>query len=179
VKKLSEVCKIVGVTRRTLQEYDKVGLLHPSDKTEAGYWLYDENAIKQLIAIQVFIECGYERKKIKSILEMPSLDLLSEFDKLITALEEKRKRIDGMINTVKTLQITAKLPLSTLLAIQRMDVGNIYKEKSFSANLKEVIAKSASYDESEAKEAELYMPFWYTLVAIRYPLIRPSHFIRL
>jgi DNA-binding transcriptional MerR regulator len=125
VKKLSEVCKIVGVTRRTLQEYDKVGLLHPSDKTEAGYWLYDENAIKQLIAIQVFIECGYERKKIKSILEMPSLDLLSEFDKLITALEEKRKRIDGMINTVKTLQITAKLPLSTLLAIQRMDVGNI------------------------------------------------------
>ena len=125
MKKLSEVCKIVGVTRRTLQEYDKVGLLHPSDKTEAGYWLYDENAIKQLIAIQVFIECGYERKKIKSILEMPSLDLLSEFDKLITALEEKRKRIDGMINTVKTLQITAKLPLSTLLAIQRMDVGNI------------------------------------------------------
>lgn len=166
MKKLSEVCEIVGVTRRTLQEYDKVGLLHPSDKTEDGYWLYDENAIKQLIAIQVFIECGYERKKIKSILEMPSLDLLSEFDKLITALEEKRKRIDGMINTVKTLQITAKLPLSTLLAIQRMDVGNIYKEKSFSANLKEVIAKSASYDESEAKEAELYMPFWYTLVAI-------------
>lgn len=42
MKKLSEVCKIVGVTRRTLQEYDKIYLLHPSAKTEAGYWLYDE-----------------------------------------------------------------------------------------------------------------------------------------
>lgn len=166
MKRLSEVCKIVGVTRRTLQGYDKIGLLHPSDKTEAGYWLYDENAIQQLIAIQIFIECGYERKKIKSILEMPSLNLLGEFDKLIAALEEKRKRIDGMINTIKTLQITAKLPLSTLLAMQRMDVGNIYKEKSFSDNLQETIAKSASYDEYEAKEAELYMPFWYTLIAI-------------
>ena len=34
MKRLSEVCKIVGVTRRTLQEYDKVGLLHRSGKTE-------------------------------------------------------------------------------------------------------------------------------------------------
>lgn len=166
MKRLSEVCKIVGVTRRALQEYDKIGLLHPSDKTEAGYWLYDENAIQQLMIIQVFVECGYERKKIKSILKMPSLDLLSEFDKLIATLEEKRKRIDGMINTVKTLQITAKLPLSTLLAMQRVDVGNIYKDKSFSANLQETIKKSASYDENEAKEAELYMPFLYALVAI-------------
>lgn len=131
MKKLSEVCKIVGVTRWTLQEYDKIGLLHPSDKTKSGYWLYDENSIQQLIAIQVFVECGYERKKIKSILEMPSLDLLGEFDKLIVTLEEKKKRIDGMINIVKTLQITAKLPLSTLLAMQRMDVSNIYSEKSF------------------------------------------------
>lgn len=166
MKRLSEVCKIVGVTRRTLQEYDKIGLLHPSDKTEAGYWLYDENAIQQLIAIQVFVECGYERKKIKNILEMPSLDLLSEFDNLIATLEEKRKRIDGIINTVKNLQITAKLPLSTLLAMQRIDIGNIYREKSFSANLQETIEKSASYDENEAKEAELYMPFWYALFAI-------------
>lgn len=37
MKKLSEVCKIVGVTRRTLQEYDKIGLLKPTSKTESGY----------------------------------------------------------------------------------------------------------------------------------------------
>ena len=96
---------------------------------------------------------------------MPSLDLLSEFDKLITTLEEKRKRIDGMINTVKNFQITNKLPLSTLLAMQRMGVENIYKEKSFVANLQETIAKSASYDENEAKEAELYMPLDVTKIS--------------
>lgn len=68
VKKLSEVCKIIGVTRRTLQEYNTIGLLHPSDKTEAGYWLYDENAIQKLMLIQIFVQCGYKRKKIKDIL---------------------------------------------------------------------------------------------------------------
>ena len=30
MKKRSEVCKIVGVTRRTLQEYNKIGLLCPT-----------------------------------------------------------------------------------------------------------------------------------------------------
>ena len=32
MKRLSEVCKLVGVTRRTLQEYDKVELLKPTSK---------------------------------------------------------------------------------------------------------------------------------------------------
>ena len=67
MKKLSEVCKIVGVTRRTLQEYDKIGLLKPTSKTESGYWLYDDRAIQALFAIQVFVECGYKRKAIKSL----------------------------------------------------------------------------------------------------------------
>ena len=68
MKKLSEVCKTVGVTRRTLQEYDKIGLFSPTSKTDNGYWLYDDDAIKKLVLIQVFIEAGYERKKIKAIL---------------------------------------------------------------------------------------------------------------
>lgn len=50
--------------------------------------------------------------------------------------------------------------------MQRIDVANIYKEKSFSSNLKETIVKSTSYDENNAKEAEMYMPFWYALSAI-------------
>ena len=58
MKKLSEVCKIVGVTRRTLQEYDKIGLLKPTSKTESGYWLYDDTAIQTLILIQIFVEGG-------------------------------------------------------------------------------------------------------------------------
>ena len=110
MKKLSEVCKIVGVTRRTLQEYDKIGLLKPTSKTESGYWLYDDTAIQTLILIQIFVEGGYERKAIKSLLESHTLDMIEEFDHLIGTLEEKRKRIDGMINTIRTLKITAKLP---------------------------------------------------------------------
>ncbi|BDF68138.1 hypothetical protein CE91St43_21100 [Oscillospiraceae bacterium] len=166
MKKLSEVCKIVGVTRRTLQEYDKVNLLKPTSKTECGYWLYDDAAIKKLIMIQIFVEVGYERKNIKSLLESPILDILEEFDHLINTLEKKRKRIDGMINTIKTLKLTAKLPESTIRAMGNLDVTRIYRDKSFVSYLEDSIIHSAEYSDDDNAEAELYMPFWYKLIAV-------------
>jgi len=166
MKKLSEVCKIVGVTRRTLQEYDKVELLKPTGKTESGYWLYDDVAIQKLILIQIFVEVGYERKTIKNLLESPTLDMLEEFDHLIDNLEKKRKRIDGMINTIKNLKLTAKLPESTLRAMESVDATRIYKDKSFASYLEDSIVRSAEYSEIDRTEAELFIPFWYNIIAI-------------
>lgn len=114
--KLSEVCKLVGVTRRTLQEYanPKVDLLQPTQKTEAGYWMYDDAAVQRLVLIQIFVEAGYERKKIKAILDSDDFDLESEFEKITDILKAKRKQIDGMINTMETIKMSFKLPLSSV-----------------------------------------------------------------
>lgn len=38
--KIKEVAKLAGISVRTLQYYDKIGLLKPSEKTESGYRLY-------------------------------------------------------------------------------------------------------------------------------------------
>ena len=97
MKRISEVKDIVGVTRRTLQEYDRIGLLKPTTKTEGGYWLYDDEAIETLCLIQVFVEAGYKRKHIKSILESPNIDFMTECDNLILFLQEKQNKINGMI----------------------------------------------------------------------------------
>jgi hypothetical protein len=42
---VNEVSKLTGVSIRTLQYYDKIGLLHPAEYTEAGYRLYDDAAL--------------------------------------------------------------------------------------------------------------------------------------
>ncbi|MGF2190880.1 MerR family transcriptional regulator [Vagococcus fluvialis] len=166
MKKLSEVCKIVGVTRRTLQEYNKIGLLQPTSKTESGYWLYNDTAIKKLSLIQIFIEGGYERKVIKSILESPTLDLLVEFDHLIETLEEKRKRIDGMINTLRTYKIIPELPEGTLRALSNLDVNRIYKDKSFSSYWEDSIVHYSEYTEIDDIESKLFISFLYNLIAV-------------
>ena len=40
-----EVSKLAGVSIRTLQYYDKIGLLHPTGYTDAGYRLYASDGI--------------------------------------------------------------------------------------------------------------------------------------
>lgn len=63
MKRISEVTKLTGLSRRALQEYDKMDLLKHSSTTEGGYWLYDDDAIYTLYFIQMFVEVGYSRKK--------------------------------------------------------------------------------------------------------------------
>lgn len=102
--KLSEVCQTVGVTRRTLQEYAKIGLLEPTKKTLGGYWYYDDHAVATLQHILIFVEAGYERKRIKEVMEMPKAELVVEYEKAISLLEEKKAKIDGMIATLDVLK---------------------------------------------------------------------------
>lgn len=48
---VNEVSKLAGVSIRTLHYYDKIGLLHPSTVTEAGYRQYDDTALEQQIEL--------------------------------------------------------------------------------------------------------------------------------
>ena len=45
---VKEVSNLTGVSIRTLQYYDKIGLLHPAHRTQAGYRLYDDAALERL-----------------------------------------------------------------------------------------------------------------------------------
>lgn len=167
MKKLSEVCKIIGVTRRTLQEYARIDLLQPTLKDDKyGYWYYDDIAIRKLILIKIFVEADYKRKDIKAILESPTLDMSDIFDCLTESLEKKRKEIDGMLNTIKAMKITESFPESMLCALENIDVARLYKDKSFDACLKEIIIESSDNTDVDNEEAEIQMPFWYSIIAI-------------
>lgn len=43
-----EVSKLTGVSIRSLQYYDKIGLLKPTGYTQSGYRLYDDTALEKL-----------------------------------------------------------------------------------------------------------------------------------
>lgn len=167
MKKLSEICKLSGVTRRTLQEYNKIGLLKPTAKTEAGYWLYDDQALDLLSIILIFVEVGYERKAIKNILESYTLEMLSlEYDQVIEKLEAKQKKIDGMIKLIKTLKLMLEMPESTLKAIGNLDFTRIYQGKSISAFLKEAISEYSNFNEEESELSPDFFAFSVNLIAL-------------
>ena len=51
-----EVSALTGVSIRALHHYDAIGLLKPTAVTEAGYRLYDDEAIARLHEIMLFRE---------------------------------------------------------------------------------------------------------------------------
>ena len=46
MKTVKQVSRLTGISVRALHYYDEIGLLKPSDITEAGYRLYDDTALK-------------------------------------------------------------------------------------------------------------------------------------
>lgn len=116
MKKIGEVCKILGVSKKTLRGYDEIGLLHPTAKNEADYWLYDDLAVMKLKAILMFVEVGFSRLEIKNIFEHPDT-IIQSYNMLEDELIQKRNRLNGMIRAVGVLKMTVGLPKQTLKSI--------------------------------------------------------------
>lgn len=74
MKTVKDVAEISGVSIRTLRYYDEIGLLKPTQITEAGYRLYDNKALEKLQEILFFRELEIPLVEIKNIMENPNYD---------------------------------------------------------------------------------------------------------
>jgi len=101
---VAEVSRMTGVSVRTLHHYDAIGLLPPTCVTEAGYRLYDDEALRRLQAILLFRELQFPLKEIKSILDSPAFDPAEALEAQIRLLEMQRDRLDGIIALARKIQ---------------------------------------------------------------------------
>ncbi|MDE6640067.1 MAG: MerR family transcriptional regulator, partial [Acetatifactor sp.] len=104
MKTISQIAKLTGISIRTLQYYDEIGLLKPSELTSSGYRLYDDEALQTLQQILFFKELGFRLKEIKEILEKPDFDRITAFKKQKELLLLKRNRIDRLIQLLSCLE---------------------------------------------------------------------------
>lgn len=104
MKTISQVAKLTGVSIRTLQYYDEIGLLKPSELTPAGYRLYDEHALQTLQQILFFRELDFPLKDIIKIMQNPDFDRISAFKKQKELLLLKRNRTDRLIQLLERLE---------------------------------------------------------------------------
>ncbi len=104
MKTVSQVTTLTGISARTLQYYDKIGLLRPSSLTLAGYRLYDDIALERLQQILFFKELGFTLKEINEILCQPDFDKIAAFKKQKELLLLKRNRTDRLIQLLGRLE---------------------------------------------------------------------------
>ena len=104
MRTISQVAELTGISTRTLQYYDEIGLLKPSELTESGYRLYDDDALQKLQQILFFKELGFKLKEIKEILQKPDFDRMKAFKKQKELLLLKRNRTDRLIQLLSRLE---------------------------------------------------------------------------
>ena len=97
MKTVNEVSRLTGVSIRTLHYYDEIGLLHPTQVTDAGYRLYDDTALEKLQHIMLFRELEFPLKEIKEIVDNPNFDRNKALEQQIKLLTLKKEHIENLI----------------------------------------------------------------------------------
>ena len=141
---VNEVSKLTGVSIRTLQYYDKIGLLHPATYTEAGYRLYNDAALETLQQILLFRELEFPLKDIKEIISRPDFDRSKALEQQIKLLTLKKEHIENLIDLAKGIKLLGVRKL-------KFEAFDTSKIDEYAAQAKAYWGKTPAYKEFEEK----------------------------
>lgn len=146
MKTVHEVSRQTGVSIRTLQYYDRIGLLPPSMRTEAGYRLYDETALERLQQILLFRELAFSLDEIRAILSAPDFDREKALTQQIELLTMKKERLERIIAFAREIRQKGERNMN-------FDVFDSEKIEEYAARAKSQWGETAAYAEYEKKAA--------------------------
>lgn len=144
MKTVHEISDLTGLSIRTLQYYDKTGLLKPAAYSEAGYRLYDESSLMKIQQIMLFRELEFPLKDIKIILDNPDFDKTKALEAQIELLKLKKEQIDKLI-------VYAELLLKNGGNNMDFDAFDKSKLKEYAEKARETWGNTEAYSEYEEK----------------------------
>ena len=106
MKTVQEIAKLAHVSVRTLHHYDAIGLLKPTEITEAGYRLYDDAALERLYLILLFRELEFPLKEIQGILDAPDFDRNRILEQQVQMLKAKANHLQTLIHLANGIKLT-------------------------------------------------------------------------
>ena len=136
---VQELSKRSGVTRRTLQYYDNIGLLTAS-RDQNGHRIYDDNHVKRLTQINFYKNLGISLQQIQDKLEGP--DSTEETESMLEGhsrllhreLESVQAKLHGIDVSKKLLSAGYTIPwdlLSYLMQALELDPVDHWRDYSF------------------------------------------------
>ena len=160
---VKQIAQLAGVTLRTLRYYDKIGLLTPSTRTEAGYRIYSLEDVEKLQQILFFRELDFPLSRILEILNNPAFDRRDALKMQAAHLEKRAERY-------LKLSRLAKETLSNLEGGNQMDKKDLFEgfdyekmmeeQKQYEAEVKERWGNTEAYKESMTKTSKYTREDW-------------------
>src|SRR5579875_2157711 len=110
--RIQAFAKLAGVTVRALHHYDRLGLLSPAHRSEAGYRLYCHEDLGKLERILVLRYLGLSLREITGLVQAsPSgghEPLPAVLGRQLAVLRERREGLDRVLRAIEHAQARAK-----------------------------------------------------------------------
>ena len=100
-QKLHQVCAELNISRRTIQGYEKEGLVSPSGKNKDGHLLYGEEERERIRLVRFYQQVGFSLKEIKALMEAPVPIRKAALERKEGELESECLRLQELIRQVK------------------------------------------------------------------------------
>ena len=141
---VQKVSRLTGVSIRTLQYYDRIGLLHPTEYSDAGYRLYDDAALETLQQILLFRELEFPLKDIRKIIESHDFDRGKALEQQIELLTLRKEHIENLIDLARGIKLLGVRHL-------KFDAFDTKKIDEYAAQAKASWGNTPAYKEFEEK----------------------------
>lgn len=174
--KASAFARRAGVTVRTLHHYDRLGLLKPSGRTQAGYRVYTDRDLARLEQIVALKFIGFSLQQIADVLDRNG-DLLHALRTQRELMGEKHQQIgraieaiaqaeyaiahEGRLDTQKS-GVVADALAKIIEVIEMQDNNMNWTDKYYSSEAK---AKLAAARERDPEIARRGQEKWAVLLA--------------
>lgn len=120
-RRVGDLATAAGTTVRALHYYEEIGLLVPSDRTDAGHRIYSDADIERLYRINLLRRLHLSLAEIAKALDDPAWDLRTSLDAHVAELEKRLKteqRLHGRLTGLRaSLNANKRETTETLLTI--------------------------------------------------------------
>lgn len=119
---IGKIAELSGLTTDAIRYYEKEGLVVPQQKSEAGYRLYDDGAVRRLYFIKQAQHCGFTLAEIQQRLTLQTIDssCCSDVRKLAVT---KKLQLEARIRDLQAMSAT----LDPLIMGCAMDTAPVEK----------------------------------------------------
>ncbi len=160
VWKVGELARQTGLTVRTLHYYDEIGLLSPSERTEAGYRLYTVRDIGRLQQIRSLRQLGFSLEQIQGWLDRPDFAPQQAIRLQIKRLQEQIELQRALCRRLEVLhaRLEAAEDISAAELIQTIEGMNMYEKYYTEEQLAELKARAEQVGPERMREVEAEWP---------------------
>ncbi len=143
---VKEMSRRTGVSIRTLQYYDRIGLLRPAGHTASSYRLYDDADLERMQQILLFRELRFPLKQIGEILDSPGFDRGKALRQQIDLLTIQKERLEALILLAEDVMTKGERTMD-------FEPFSTQKQQAYAEQARKQWAGTAAWTEFENKSA--------------------------